>query len=212
MYGDWDDEVKSCVNFSHEEVQVMAIPPDDHDTKYIMSSAVILEDHYENRYDPPDEEIGIAMYLERKAFELDSDRSNYEAENCSSDESTDSLLQPLSHSAITELQGEAPVVCFDSDREGQEVHEWKEYELSTSKFCPFIKNTHKICVTRIEYTPNRKGCSRFWTDTDEEIENESLDEEVCITGTNHNSNKEWIHVDQIKKRYCFTNKGTRCKS
>ena len=75
-----------------------------------------------------------------------------------------------------------------------------------------LKNTNKICVPRIEYTPNRKGCSRFWTDTDEEMENESLDEEVCITGTNHKSNKEWIHVYKIKKRYCFTNKETRCKS
>ena len=123
IYGNWDDEVNRCVNFPHEEVQVVAIPPDDHDTKYIMSSAIILEDHYKNGRDPPEEEIGIGMYLERKAFELDSDGLSYEADDSSSDKSTDNLLQPLSHSAITELQGEAPVVCFDSDREGQEVHE-----------------------------------------------------------------------------------------
>ena len=77
MYGDWDDEVNRCVNFSHEETKVMAIPSDNHDTKYIMSSAVILEDHYKNEYDPPEEEIGIVMYLERKDFELDSNRSSF---------------------------------------------------------------------------------------------------------------------------------------
>ena len=150
IYGDWDDEVNRCVNFPHEEVQVVAIPPDDHDTKYIMSSAIILEDHYENGRDPPEEEIGIGMYLERKAFELDSDGLSYEADDSSSDESTNNLLQPLSHSTITELQGEAPVVCFDSDREGQEMHEWKEHKLPTSRFRPFIKNTHNIRLPRIE--------------------------------------------------------------
>ena len=44
------------------------------------------------------------------------------------------------------------------------------------------------------------------------MENESSDEEVCLTGDDHKSNKEWIHIDKLKKRYCFTNKGTRCKS
>ena len=80
------------------------------------------------------------------------------------------------------------------------------------KITPIYKNTHKIRVPRIEYTPNRKGRSRFWTDTDEEMENESSDKEVCLTGNNHKLNKEWIHVDKLKKRYRFTNKGTRCKS
>ena len=44
------------------------------------------------------------------------------------------------------------------------------------------------------------------------MENESSDEEVCLTGDDHKSNKEWIHVDKLKKRYRFTDKGTRCKS
>ena len=47
---------------------------------------------------------------------------------------------------------------------------------------------------------------------DQDIEEESLDKEVCLTGCDHKLHKELIHVDKIKKRYCFTDKGTRCKS
>ena len=78
------------------------------------------------------------MYLERKDFELDSEGSSFGTDDSSKDGSMENLLQPLSHSAILELQGEAPVVCFDSDREGHEMHEWKEFELPKSKFRPVI--------------------------------------------------------------------------
>ena len=47
---------------------------------------------------------------------------------------------------------------------------------------------------------------------DKELEEMSLYKETRITGTIHKLCKEWIHVDKIKMRYCFTNKGTRCKS
>ena len=49
---EWDSDMEKCVNFPYKETKVVSIPPDDHDTKYIMSSAVILEDHYENGYNP----------------------------------------------------------------------------------------------------------------------------------------------------------------
>ena len=164
------------VNFPYEETKVVSIPPDNHDTKYIMSLTVILKDHYENGYNPPCEEINIALYLESKDFELDSEGSSFETDDSSKDGSMENLLLPLSHSAILELQGEAPIVCFDSDREGHEMHEWKEFELPKSKLRPVIVDARKIRVPRIEYTPNRKGHSIFWTDTDEEMENESSDE------------------------------------
>ena len=50
----------------------------------------------------------------------------------------------MKHSTISELHEEAPVVCFDSDREGQEVYEWKECELLKSKLRPFIVDARKI--------------------------------------------------------------------
>ena len=34
---------------------------------------------------------------------------------------------------------------------------------------------------------------------DKIIEEESSDKEVCLTGCDHKSHKEWIHVDKIKK-------------
>ena len=210
--GEWDSNMEKRVNFPYEETKVVSISPDDHDTKYIMSSAVILKEHYENGYNPPCEEINIALYLESKDFELDSEGSSFETDDSSKDGSMENLLLPLSHSAISELQGEVPIVCFDSDREGHEMHEWKEFELPKSKFRPVIVDAQKICVPRIEYTPNRKGGSRFWNFWDQDIEEESLNKEVCLTGCDHKSHKEWIHVDKIKKRYCFTDKGTRCKS
>ena len=116
MYGEWDSDVERCVNFSNEETKMISIPSYDHDTKYIMSSTLILEDHYENGYDLLDKEIDIAMYLERKDFELDSEGSSFKTDDSSEDGSIENLLQPLSHSAIFKLQGEAPIVCFDSDR------------------------------------------------------------------------------------------------
>ena len=83
---------------------MFVIPPDGHDTKFVMYSETTLEDHYKNGYGPLEEEIGILMFLECKEFKLDYERVSFELEGSNKEDSIEDLLQLLSHSAISELQ------------------------------------------------------------------------------------------------------------